>query len=288
MAEEVKRKALVFLFSALVITALIGVGLPRLKFQPGMPLPSFENGQVVALPSEDGPPVAVSVNTFFLILVLILLAGFLLIQVYRLIKGVNWKKLLSESLPYIFYLLIVLGIFFLAINLLPKSRAPTYAEPVVIPKPTLTAPLGPVPPLLIWLVAIGLLGCAAILGIWMIVSRRQCVPNPWELELEKARLAILSGQDLKNVILVCYQRMSLALQQEQKIEREAFMTTGEFERLLAEKGVPQDPVHQLTQLFDAIRYGHWQPDASDEKRALGCLDAILEYSHQARQGSSDE
>jgi hypothetical protein len=82
--------------------------------------------------------------------------------------------------------------------------------------------------------------------------------------------------------------MSLALQQEQKIEREAFMTTGEFERLLTARGVPGDPVHQLTQLFEAVRYGRWQPNSIDERRALHCLDAILEYSHEAKQEREDE
>jgi hypothetical protein len=77
--------------------------------------------------------------------------------------------------------------------------------------------------------------------------------------------------------------MGQALQQEQRIEREAFMTTGEFEVLLSAKGVPRDPVHQLTQLFDAVRYGRRQPASGENQRALQCLDAILAYSSQARQ-----
>ena len=65
------------------------------------------------------------------------------------------------------------------------------------------------------------------------------------------------------------------------------MTTGEFESLLAAKVAPRGPVHQLTQLFEAVRYGHWQPDAGDEQRALHSLDAILENSHQAGQGETE-
>ena len=282
MAEEVKRKALIFLFLALVVTVLIGAGLPRLKFQPGMPLPSLDNGQVVVLSSESAPPVGVSVNSFFVIFILILLAGYLLMQIYRLIKGVNWKKLLAESFSYSFKLLVILGIISLVVSRLPKSEALIYAAPIPVPIPTTTAPLGPVPALLLWLVAAALVGSAAILGIWMINSKRRSALDLWELEAEKARQAILAGQDLKNVILGCYRRMSLALQEEQRIEREDFMTTGEFERLLAAKGVPYEPVHQLTQLFEAVRYGHWQPDSSDERRALHCLDAILAYSREVK------
>jgi hypothetical protein len=248
-----------------------------------MPLPSVENGHVVALPSEDAPPVGISINTFFITLVLTLLAGYLLIQVYRLIKGVNWKRLLSQTFSFFLILLVVLAVLSLIVNLLPEPQEPIFSEAIPEPKPVITAPLGPVPPLLIWLVAFALFGAAAVLAIWMIGSKRESAPILWKLEAEKARQAILAGQDVRNVILKCYQRMSLALQREQKIEREVFMTTGEFERLLTARGVPHDPVHQLTQLFEAVRYGRWQPNSNDERRALQCLDAILEYSHEARQ-----
>jgi hypothetical protein len=194
MVEEVKRKALIFLFLALVITALIGAGLPRLKFQPGMPLPSLENGQVVALPSEDAPPVGVSINFFFVILILTLMAGYLLIQVYRLIKGVNWKKLLSQSF-LLLILLVILGIF-LIVNLLPRSQEPIY-ENGSCARTIPTAPLGRAS-VLIWLVAIGLVGSAAIFGIWMIGSKRQS-STLWGWK-RKAR-GHLAGQDFRNVIL---------------------------------------------------------------------------------------
>jgi hypothetical protein len=103
--------------------------------------------------------------------------------------------------------------------------------------------------------------------------------------MENARQALLSGADLKNVILRSYQQMSLALERDQQIERAAGMTTGEFERLLTSRGIPQQPVHQLTLLFDAVRYGHWQPRPGDEQNALACLDAILAYSKEARDAS---
>jgi hypothetical protein len=283
LVEEAKRKSLIFLLLVLILTLLIGVGLPRLRFQPGMPLPSLSNGQVFAMPSEGATPVGVKVNTFVLITFLILLVGYLVFQIYRLAKGVNWKKLLSDAFSFFLILLVVFGVLSLVINLLPESEVEVYAVPILEPQPSMTAPLGPVPPLLIWLAALGLGGTAVVLGIWLVRSKRQPAANLWELEAEKARQAILAGQDLKNVIVGCYRRMSLALQQEQKIERESFMTTGEFERLLTAKGVPHEPVHQLTQLFDAVRYGHWQPDSSDERRALQCLEAILEYSHAAKQ-----
>ncbi|MCX6031491.1 MAG: DUF4129 domain-containing protein [Chloroflexi bacterium] len=285
MAENVKRKALVFLFLALMITLVIGAGLPRLKFQPGMPLPSLGGGQVAVATSVDAPAVGVTVNTFVFMLFLIIMGVFLLVLIYRMVKGTDWKKLLSDLFSFLAILLALVVILLLALSLLPKSQGAFEAEPLPPPRPIVTAPLGPVPPLVIWLVGIGLFCTVVLAGIWMIRSKHRSVPGLWELEAEKARQALLAGGDLKDVILRCYQRMSQALQQEQGIEREAFMTTGEFERLLAAKGVPHDPVHQLTQLFEAVRYGNWQPNAGDEQRGLHSLDAILEFSHVGKQES---
>jgi hypothetical protein len=76
--------------------------------------------------------------------------------------------------------------------------------------------------------------------------------------------------------------MSLALAQEQRIERKDFMTTREFEHLLETAGVPYDPIHQLTQLFEAVRYGNWQPNPVDEQKAIQCLQAIMLYCREPR------
>ena len=94
--------------------------------------------------------------------------------------------------------------------------------------------------------------------------------------------ALRTGRDLKNVIVHCYRQMSLALQKEQGIELEETMTAREFERLLEARGIPHDPVHQLTRLFEAARYGFEQPHPGDEQVALDCLNAIVQYSRERR------
>ena len=285
LSQDAKRKAQAFLFLALVATLLIGAGLPRLRLQPGLPLPSLQDGQVVAPPVGDYRPVGMPVSALFIILLLILLAAFLLFGIYRLLRGVRWKEVLSSFFYFMLALLVVSGLLFLALMLLPKSLELPPAEPLPVPEPFTFAPLGPAPPLLIWLVGIGVAGALIYLVIGLARSRRPSAAGPWRLEAEKARQALLAGDDLKDVILQCYQRMGLALQQEQALARRVYMTTGEFERLLAAQGVPRDPVHQLTQLFEAVRYGHWQPNPGDEQRALRSLDAILEYSRSTGQAT---
>ena len=76
--------------------------------------------------------------------------------------------------------------------------------------------------------------------------------------------------------------MSLALEEGKKLERKEFMTTREFEALLEEEGVPYEPVHQLTRLFEAVRYGNWQPNPTDEQKAINCLEALVLFSHETK------
>ncbi len=278
LTEHAKRRALMFLAIALVSTLLIGTGLTRLRFEPGMPIPSFDNGNVVIPNAGDGPDVGMPASSLFLTVVLISAAIILGIAFYRMVRGVPWRELLRTSTSSLLVVIVILAVLFIAFFMLPKGQVEMAPAPLPVPVPLKTAPLGPIPPLLIWVVGIGLAGAAVAMGVWAYFSRQKARPEAWVLEAQNAREALLAGANLKNVILRCYQQMSLALEAEQQIERQASMTTGEFERLLTAKGVPQGPVHQLTGLFDAVRYGHWQPQPGDEQRAIQYLDAILEYS----------
>ena len=273
------RGALIFLLISLILSALIGVGLPRLKLQPGMPLPSLEQGQLVA-PRVDAPPAGMRVNAFAGTLALIILAAFMLFLIIQSARGIPWKRLLARMRAFVWKILLVAAVLVLVLALLPRPHGTISAQPLPAPRPLATAPLGPVPSVLIWIVGTAIAGAVLFLGFRIILAKRTPVGGSLEREVEKARQALLDGQDLRTVILQCYRRMGQVLQQEQKIERASFMTAGEFEDLLTARGVPHGPVHQLTRLFEAVRYGHWEPAAGDEKGALRCLDAVLLYSRR--------
>jgi len=123
-----------------------------------------------------------------------------------------------------------------------------------------------------------------LIGFWIFSpsSRRPLTIDLVGLEAEKAWQALKTGLDLKGVIVHCYRQMSLALEREQGIEREEWMTTREFENLLEAEGIPHDPIHQLTQLFEAVRYGDWQPNPVDEQKAIHCLQDIMLHSREAK------
>jgi hypothetical protein len=284
MTGSTRRKALIFLGLVMIIMVIIAASLPRLELRPGLPLPSLENDQVVVVPVVSEPLVSISVNRFLGVFFALLLAGSMLYVFYRLLKGADWKSITGFILRVAFISLIIIGLAYL-IMLLPSSGSSVSTElPVLTPVPPVTAPLGAAPPALFWLVGIGLLVIGGLVGIWILTSSSRR-PMPIDLvgfEAEKAWQALIHGLDLKDVIIKCYRQMSLALEKEQGIRRKDFMTTGEFEELLLAAGIPHDPIHQLTRLFEAVRYGNWQPNPVDEQNAIQCLEAIMLYSRKAR------
>ena len=285
MTGSVKRNTLILLGLVVIITIIIAASLPQLELQPGMPLPKLENNQVVIPPAEAGLFGTISVDEFIIAFFLLLGAGSILFMIYNLLRGAEWKDVVAFIWPML-VISLFLGVFVFLIMLLPKSESSRVMElPAPTPEPPVTSPLGPVPPLLLWLVGIGLLVTGILIAIWIFGSpaNRATTIDIVGLEAEKAWQELRSGLDLKDVIIKCYRQMSLALEKEQGIEREESMTAREFENLLQAAGVPYDPVRQLTQLFEAARYGNWQPNPIDEQKAIQCLEAIVLYTRQAKE-----
>ena len=281
MTSSAKRRTLIFLGLVMIITVIIAASLPQLTLQPGMPLPRLENSQLVITSIDASPMVTITISKFAKILLALFLAGSIIYVIYRLTRGLDWRNLATYLQPIMLSLTIV-GILLLLVSLLlsePKIAAPV-DQPYPTATPLPTSPLGPVPPLLPWLVGIGLLIFGSWLGFSIFSSSSERLPaiDLVGLEAEKAWQAIRTGQNLKGVIIQCYRQMSLALEQEQGLEREEWMTTREFEILLETAGMPHEPVHQLTQLFEAVRYGDWQPNPADEQKAFDCLQAIMSHS----------
>jgi len=285
MTDDIKRKTLAFFLLAVIVTALLAAALPRLKLNPGLPLPGpqhrFETPFV-----EPTPLASLSFSTLFKAIMGIVLTLAVLYGGYRMIKGAPWKDLVRIFLSILAFTLpvmVALVILFALVNV-RITRAPVEVN---VPPPDLDIqgpPLGPLPPGLIWLVWIGLCVVIVLLGVWLVRwrIRRNRAGDPLGLEAERAVQALRTGLDFKSVIVRCYWQMSLALKKEQGIELEETMTVREFERLLEAKGIPHAPVHQLTQLFEAARYGHQLPTPSDEQKAFDCLNAIVQHAQAAK------
>ncbi len=282
MTSSAKRRTLILLGLVMVMTMIIAASLPRLEFQAGMPLPRLENGQVVAAPAATEPFLAIPASKFLGVFFALFLAGAMLYAFYKqLIQGFRWKDVTAILLRFLVVSLIVAGILLLILFLPSSGVSNSTVVPVPTAEPPTTSPLGPVPASVLWFVVIGLLAAVIAVGIWILISASRR-PQPIAMvgfEAEKALQALKNGLDLKDVIIKCYRQMSLVLEREGGIKRKDFMTTGEFENLLDAAGFPNKPIHQLTQLFEAVRYGNWQPNPTSQQKAIKCLEAIILYSH---------
>jgi hypothetical protein len=288
MTDSTKRKTLILFGLVMLLTVILAASLPQLDLRPGMPLPRLEEGQMMLAPIEEEPLVVISVSEFLRTLFALVLAGAILYVTYKLIKGSDWRNLGSFIQPLLVVVLLM-GIVIFVIMLLPKAESSLPMElPPPIETPRVTSPLGPVPTSLFWLVGIGLLVSAILLGIWIFApsSRRETTIDLVGLEAEDALQSLKNGLDLKDVIVKCYRQMSLVIEKEQGIEREDSMTTREFENLLEAAGVPHDPIHQLTQLFEAVRYGKWLSNPINEQAAVHCLEAIILFSRETKKKST--
>jgi hypothetical protein len=279
MTGSDRRKTLIFLSLVILMTILVAAGLPRLVFQPGLPLPSLNRGQFVAVPGENQPAVSISINLFFEVLFGLLLAASFLYMIYRLIMGVVWsdyRSLILKTAGTLIGIAIIFIIIMMILSSVPVS-APAVVPLPPPPEPAARTPLGDAPSFLFWVIGFVLLMLVSWVGVWAIesFSKKTKPIDLLILEAEKARQALLTGENIKNVIVRCYQQMSLALKLEQGVEREEFMTPREFEQKLEAMGIPFEPIHKLTQLFEAVRYGNWQPRPGDEQNAIECLDAIV-------------
>jgi hypothetical protein len=257
--------------------------LPQLELKPGVQL-SFQESDRWGITSDRSPRISISIGTF-----LKAVLEFILVMVgiyigYMLLRGVAWKEILAPAFFTAVLTLVVLYILFSLLNVHVEFEpfAPEILPPAVEME---SRPIGPGPrfPGLIWLVWGGFAIGFVLLGTWLIRWLTRPAPpaaSPLEQEAELAIQALRSGSDLTEVIVRCYLQMSQILQKEQGIELEQTMTAREFEYLLETRGFPPVPVHQLTQLFEAARYGHRKPGQGDEQIAFDCLDTIVQYSRE--------
>ncbi len=283
MSDDAKRKRLIYLLVTASLMVVIAAALPHLELKPGIPLPKWDRGTLPS-PIDSQPEETISLSTFFKALFEVVGIIVAIYCIYKFLRGVPWKEILGPALRIALIAGVIIVIIFALANLHITPGSPI--SEVLPPELKLEEgpPLGSPPDLLIWLIWIGLGLMLLVLGIWASKRRSQDqhAGDPVTVEAEYAMQALLKGLDFRNVIVQCYRQMSAALQKEQGIERENSMTAREFEQLLEAKGLPRDPVHQLTQLFEAARYSLRQFTPADEQAAFECLSMIVQLSRERK------
>jgi hypothetical protein len=281
MTGRQKRELCIFFGFIGMIVIFIAAGLPHLDFKPGLPLPDLSHDEIV-IPQSSQNNMSLSIRflDFFKYVLEFILACNVTYLIYQLIKGVSWRKIGSSLLTGLKVLLAVSAVILFAFLILPKGKVETIKPiPTLELVPQVRTSLEPAPHILLWVVGIILFTAFIIVGFWIFrtVTHKSPTLDYVQNEAEKAYDAILSGRDIKDVILKCYIQMGRILETGRGIERKPNMTTGEFEQLLVAEGIAFQPIHVLTQLFELVRYGHEQLSHQDEQNAKKCLLEIVQY-----------
>ena len=288
-----KYQKLLVVFSvgiAIVAMLLLSAGLSGLDFLPGRPFslegyPLFEAGQNSPLPGRD-------ILLFIVRVVYFLALALLPILIIWLIVSPEARKALLKQL---LRLLIIFIILYLAINRLRgilgttteitfQGTAPP-AEGLAGSSPTDTFAFNPSQTLvLVASLGVALLLTVLVVGIAWSVWRHRRPRHPLERlaqEAQNALDALWAGGDLRNVVIRCYLEMSRVVSKQRGIRRDLAMTPREFEYYLEEKGLPGEPVRQLTRLFEEVRYGTLIPGENEKRQAVASLTAIVEVCGSA-------
>ncbi len=279
MTINQKRKVALFLGLSLIVTAVFAISLSQMHLEPGQPSPLLEGSHIVVTQTSQSRLINLPIFTFILQLAGVVIALYLLAALFSAIMGMSWKKQFKMLKQFIL-VIAVLTILILALSLLRglpgKSQGQISALPENNP-PVFTTVDSP-PLLMVWIIGISLALLAAILLTnWIRLRRRSRRNKLLSVEIEKARLSILAGMNLDEVILQCYREMVSIVWQEGGIERQLFTTPAEFESELRSAGLPRAPVQTLTALFESVRYGHLTPTHADEQEAINNLQAIASY-----------
>jgi hypothetical protein len=279
MDRKQKYKTLTFLVISIFLAIILAAGLSRLTLEPGLPLPEIKSGQgKIVIESRNINKIVFSINRVVLIFIIVLAAVVICIGLFKFIRRVEWKFVLTVLLSIFLACIAVAGFLIVVLYLLPHSKENIVNETFIpIIKEPLRAPLGDPPVFLLWIAGIIPAGLIIflIIRLFRSNSNKEDALFHIKLEAEKAMNELLLGYDLKDVITRCYKEMCNALEKEKNILREESMTVEEFRVRLEEAGAPEESIRELTILFETARYGNAEPLPVDEQKAVRCFKAII-------------
>jgi hypothetical protein len=287
MNDKMRRKSLLYLSLVILGMLLLAGSLSALQFQTGMPVPGAEPAAVAGESTAEAGVSSVDLRWILQLSLALLFSVLLVVILVSIIRKVKIKRILAAAAG----LLVVLCLFILVNQMeAPQTPRPVSEiqgiEPQAPPSYEI-APIGNPPQELFQIVVIILITGASLLLVWLVyqalhrIKKKDLIAG----EADSALKAIENGDDLHNVIIRTYLQMLKIASEEQGIERADSATPREFERVMAARGIPAAPLHQLTALFEKVRYGSKATDAQDEQSAVECLSAIRAFAKPIKQGS---
>lgn len=277
-----RRKALLWLALGVLALLILAGGLGSFAFQPGrvFRLPPMESS--TQSPSSTGEVPGGEVVFIFMrgMLALTVLA-FPLFVILSLFSRAGRRRLVYNLLT------MALLLFLLnQVQNLPRNAQPTPTPEIAngsgaaLPPPGTGEPLPPLaPPSDTIVMAISVVLVLILIGLAVWLGRRFLFHEPPPLtqianEADRARRDLSRGGLVEDVVIRCYRQMSRIVAQAREIKRSQATTPHEFEESLAKAGLPMAPLHELTRLFEDVRYGGLAPGPAERQAALTSLEAI--------------
>lgn len=266
--------------SGIVALLLLAGALGSLTLAPGRSF-SLDFSWLTRVETAQGE---IRAEWLFVALRLLILISFVLTPI-ALIMALLDRRLRQQVLRG----MATLGLLFLGVWALQQlgrpplaeREQPTEAVSIVeddaLPVDTFTEPSG----LVVWSVSVGvaLLLLAAVGAVlWMAWRRGQEERLPLTRLAQEAEIALEAlrdGSDLRSVIIRCYAEMERVVARTRGLQRQDAMTAREFEGQLRRLGLPERPVADLVELFEAARYGLHEPAKAEENQAVESLSAIV-------------
>lgn len=287
-------RSLIIVVIALFALTLLAASLGALRFSEGKPIPAnLEAPQIMdpEMPDE----LSRWILMIFRVVLVIAWVGLPFFIIYLILNKEARKRFLRDMIAFLPILLVLLMIATISRQDLKKEeptemapgagqQMPSAVEGTPYPLPEYVPPPAWVTTATTVAIAVG---AALLIGgaVLLILRREHRRTEPLRLVEQQAQAAldsIQSGGDLREAILRCYYQMIAALDEYRGIRRARDITPHEFENILRERGLPRGPVHELTQLFEQVRYGGYNPGRSEETVAVTSLSAIVSACQRTR------
>ncbi|MGQ9814667.1 MAG: DUF4129 domain-containing protein [Candidatus Roseilinea sp.] len=292
LAQTRQIKATLLFVALLVVLLALAAGVSSVQLVPAERFPA----ELFALPSPlpgqtlEGGQFLIDLARLALVMMLLLTPVYV---VYALFNRKRRKELITQ--------LVVIGATVLLLsNVSQCARNQRQAEEIATSMTTQEAreeaasetvlpPFDPNAPDWLVLISSAVLSAALVITVSLVVvfgiARRRHKPAVLDQMAQQAEQAVAdleAGGEFRDIIIRCYREMSSVLQQERGIRRDAAMTPREFMDVLRSKGLPAEPVRQLTLAFEASRYGHASATEQQERAAVDSLRAIVDACRAVR------
>jgi beta-lactamase regulating signal transducer with metallopeptidase domain len=278
--------AIALVFITLAALLLLASSLSTVEFSAGKELPVSNLAPEMNLGQQNNGPFDSFMNIFRIMMII----AWVLLPIYAiyLILSKEARKRLLHDLLIIIPLVLLLYFFSNNISKQMTGIVPSLDTSIQSPQEGESQQAAPLPefqppPAWVTTVASLVLWSATVvaisLALWNVWRhRRQKKLEPLKQIGRQAQEAIdqlEAGGDLREIIQRCYRQMIIVLRDYRLIHRDQDMTPHEFEQMLEHHGLPREPIRQLTELFERVRYGAYSPDRSEEHIAISSLSAIV-------------